>query len=182
MNNIPNILSLFRLCLVPVFVGVYFSSAEHANIYGAIVYVLASLTDMLDGKIARKYHVESALGKILDPLGDKLMTCAVLVCITISGVVPLWVIITFVAKEACMGIGGLLLYKRLSDMPPSNIFGKCSTVVFFIVCSILMICPSIPNIWVLTLAAVAIGVMFAAFISYVIGFVRLMRKAASTGQ
>jgi CDP-diacylglycerol--glycerol-3-phosphate 3-phosphatidyltransferase len=109
--NLPNVLSFFRLCLVPVFVLVYFSSIAHSGILAVIVYGVAALADVLDGKIARKYNMTSTLGKILDPLGDKLMTFVVLVCITIDKVVPLWAVLIFVVKESLMGIGGWFCIK-----------------------------------------------------------------------
>jgi CDP-diacylglycerol--glycerol-3-phosphate 3-phosphatidyltransferase len=173
--NLPNVLSFFRLCLVPVFVLVYFSGAAHAGVYAVIVYGIAALSDVLDGKIARKYHMTSTLGKILDPLGDKLMTFAVLICITIDRVVPLWAILIFVAKESLMGIGGLILFKRLSDMPPSNYFGKCPTIVFFAVCVILILFKrNISHLGATIMISVAIAVTLVAFVSYVLKFARMI--------
>jgi CDP-diacylglycerol--glycerol-3-phosphate 3-phosphatidyltransferase len=173
--NLPNVLSFFRLCLVPVFVLVYFSSIAHSGILAVIVYGVAALSDVLDGKIARKYNMTSTLGKILDPLGDKLMTFVVLVCITIDKVVPLWAVLIFVVKESLMGIGGLVLYKKLSDMPSSNYFGKCSTIVFFAVCVILIIFKSsISHLGATIMISVAIAVTLVAFVSYVLKFTRIV--------
>ena len=101
--NIPNMLSVIRICLVPVFILVYFGDSPNSNIGAAIVYAIASLTDILDGRIARKYNITSNLGRILDPLGDKLMTMAVIVCITIDRVIPFWAVTVFLIKE-CLEI------------------------------------------------------------------------------
>ncbi len=174
--NLPNVLSVFRLCLVPVFVLVYFSNIKYSGVFAVLIYGIAALSDVLDGKIARKYNMTSTLGKILDPLGDKLMTFAVLVCITIDRVVPLWAIIVFVIKECLMGIGGFIVYKRVSDMPPSNYFGKCSTIVFFIVCVILIVLKnSISHLGATIMISVAIAVTLVAFVSYVYKFSQIMR-------
>ncbi|MBR2181146.1 MAG: CDP-alcohol phosphatidyltransferase family protein, partial [Oscillospiraceae bacterium] len=90
--NIPNLLSIFRMCLVPVFVVVFFSDSPHAYAYAAGVYALAGITDVLDGIIARKFNLITKLGKILDPLADKMMTITVFVCISIAGLIPWWII------------------------------------------------------------------------------------------
>ena len=179
--NLPNYLSLFRLCLVPVFVLVYFSGARHANLFAALVFAIAAFSDFLDGHIARKYGLTTTLGKILDPLGDKLMTFAVLICITIDQVIPLWALLVFFTKELLMALGGLVLYKRISDMPPSNYFGKCSTVVFFAVCVILMIFTGIPPVWATVMISIAIAVMIVAFISYLLSFIAILRGRKEEG-
>ncbi len=174
--TIPNILSTIRICLVPVFILVYFMGGDHRTLWAALVYVVASVTDVLDGKIARKYNLTSSLGRILDPLGDKMMTAAVIVCITIDKVIPVWAVIIFVVKECLMGLGGLVLYNKLDDMPPSNYFGKASTVVFFAVCVILMLFRQIPPTAASIMIAVALAVMLLAFGSYLFRFIRIVRQ------
>jgi CDP-diacylglycerol--glycerol-3-phosphate 3-phosphatidyltransferase len=160
-----------------VFVTAYFTDAHPVKVYAIAVYALASLTDFLDGYIARKYKLISNLGKVLDPLGDKLMMVAVLACITIDGVIPLWAIITVVVKEALMGIGGLVIH-RLGKMeiPPSNILGKSATVVFFLVCATLMIFPDIPVYPASIMISAAIALMLMALGSYILTFVSVMKQ------
>lgn len=174
--NIPNTLSVVRICLVPVFFLVYFSGAEYSRFYAAAVYAVASITDVLDGKIARKYNMTTNLGRILDPLGDKLMTVSVILCITIDGIIPVWAVIIFVVKEGLMGLGGLFLYNKFEEMPPSNYFGKCSTVVFFAVCVILMLFRGIPRSVALIMISVALAVMLLAFVSYIFKFAGLVKN------
>lgn len=175
--NIPNMLSVIRICLVPVFILVYFEDSPNSNIGAAIVYAIASLTDVLDGRIARKYNITSNLGRILDPLGDKLMTMAVIVCITIDRVIPVWAVTVFLIKECLMGLGGLFLYNKFEEMPPSNFFGKSSTVVFFAVCVILMLFRSIPSAVAKLMISFALAVMLLAFASYAARFVRMMKAS-----
>ena len=88
--NLPNLLSLFRLALVPVFSAVFFSGLPNARPLSAGVYALAFFTDIADGWIARHYNQVTPLGRILDPLADKLMTFVVILCITIAGIIPVW--------------------------------------------------------------------------------------------
>ena len=173
--NLPNWLSLFRLALVPAFILVYFSDLSYANFIAVGIYALASLTDVLDGRIARKYNQTTKLGRILDPLGDKVMTFSVLLCITIDHIIPVWAVIIFVVKELLMTAGGFILMKKSSDMPPSNYFGKCSTVVFFLVCVYLTLFPNTPGAVATILISFAIVVSLAALISYFVRYVRMMR-------
>ena len=86
-KNVPNILSAFRIALVPVFVAAYFLDGGKVKVFAAAVYALATLTDFLDGFIARKYNLITNLGRVLDPIGDKLMTLAVVSCITIDRII-----------------------------------------------------------------------------------------------
>ena len=113
--NVPNSLSLFRLLLVPVFVIVFFLGGDNAYIYAALVYVLAEVTDCLDGYIARKFHKITRLGRVLDPLADKLMAFTVLVCIVIESRVPVWAALLFFIKEALMLHQALSLCSSLVD-------------------------------------------------------------------
>lgn len=175
--NIPNLLSIFRLCLVPVFVVTYFDGGEYSGLRAVLIYGVASLTDVLDGYIARKYNKTSALGRLLDPMADKIMTFSVLLCVTIDGIIPLWALIFFFVKESLMAIGGFILRHKLSDLPQSNLFGKISTVVFFAVCVILIVANGhipqpIPNIMI----AAAIVVMLLAFASYVQKYISIRLK------
>lgn len=174
--GIPNILSIFRLALAPIFAVVYFSGLTSASIYAAIIYILASVTDVADGMIARKYNITTELGKLLDPLGDKVMTFTVLICITIDKVIPVWVVSVFAAKEVLMGIGGLILHKRISSIPPSNYLGKTATVAFFVVCTVLMLVPQISKGTVIVMVTAAIVIMLLAFFRYIVTFSKMVKK------
>ena len=121
MVNIPNLLSLLRLILVPMFCVAFFSGGEHAHMIAGLIFLAASATDMLDGYLARRLNQITRLGRILDPLADKLMTATALISLFVAGMIPLWIGAVFVIKEIFMLIGGIRLYRRMSDMPPSNI-------------------------------------------------------------
>ncbi len=177
--NLPNALSLFRLVLVPVFAVVFLSGVPNAEIWGLVVYVVASLTDVLDGFIARRYHQITKLGRILDPFADKLMGATVLVCICIRGVVPWWAAAVFIAKELAMMCGGLLLYREHRDVPPSNMLGKAATASFFAVCVLLLLFPGIPPLAASIMIGAALALSVAAMVVYAIRYFRLDHKAAT---
>jgi CDP-diacylglycerol--glycerol-3-phosphate 3-phosphatidyltransferase len=182
---LPNLLSAFRILLVPVFVTAYFADGQTVKVYAVLVYALAAFTDFLDGYIARRYALISNLGKVLDPLGDKLMMVAALVCITIDGVIPGWAVTTAVIKEALMGIGGLLIHREArrrgerAEIPPSNILGKSATVAFFLVCVTLMIFRRIPRGTAAVMIGVAIALMLMALGSYIVTFTAVMKRRST---
>ena len=130
--TVPNVLTIFRLLLVPVFVIVY--AAGHSKAALA-VFVAASLTDLLDGYLARKLHQITDFGKLFDPLADKLMVLTALACQGFSGVLPWSAILIVAAKELYMVIGGLIMLHH-DIVVYSNLLGK-SAQVFFIASLIL---------------------------------------------
>jgi len=129
--NVANILTLFRLFLIPVFVMLFFSGVPKSLLYSIYIFGLAGFTDILDGYIARKFNMITKWGTVLDPLADKLMLTTVLTCLVIAGLAPLWVLIIITAKEIFMIVAGTMLYS--SDLEiPSNYYGKISTFLFYI--------------------------------------------------
>jgi CDP-diacylglycerol--glycerol-3-phosphate 3-phosphatidyltransferase len=156
---------------------IYFNETGNVKIYAAAVYAAASFTDFLDGYIARKYNLISNLGKVLDPLGDKLMTLAVLTCITLDRVIPVWVIMTALIKELLMLLGGVIIRKREGgEIPSSNLIGKTSTVVFFVVCVTLMLFRNIPAQAVILMISAAVILMLMALVSYMRTFIYILKK------
>jgi len=129
--TVPNILSLLRLFSVGVFVWAFFRFDKGNHILSGAVVAVASLTDMLDGWIARRFHQISNLGQVLDPLADKLLQAAICVCLGYEYdllILPL----VFLAKEFCMLLGGFLLLRAGKTVPPSRWFGKLGTACFIV--------------------------------------------------
>ena len=156
---------------------VYFSGLPCSRYLAVAVFIIAAFTDYLDGHIARKYHLITNLGKVLDPLGDKLFTFAALICIAVDGMIPFWVAALFFLKEALMGFGGILIYKKIEEeMPPSNLLGKTAAVLFFISCLALMLWENIPKLVVITAISIAFAVSLSAFISYFITLIGIVKR------
>lgn len=97
--NTPNKLTLLRIVLVPVFVVVLYLNFPYNNLVALAVFILASLTDLLDGKIARKYHLVTDFGKFMDPIADKLLVTAALLVFVDWHMMPAWVAIVVIARE-----------------------------------------------------------------------------------
>ena len=92
--NLPNKLTIARVIAVPFFIGAYYFSWY---LLAFIIFVAASLTDMLDGKIARKYNLVTNFGKFMDPLADKLLVCSAMICLIPSGKLPTAIVIVIIA-------------------------------------------------------------------------------------
>lgn len=129
--NIPNILTIFRLLLIPIFVIVFTSPDSNSLLLSIMVFLVAGFTDFLDGYIARKYKLITKAGIVLDPLADKLMLITVLTCLVLKSYIPSWILIVIACKEIFMILCGVFLYKK-GTVIPSNIFGKLSTLFFYI--------------------------------------------------
>ena len=128
LRNIPNILTLFRIVLIPFIV---ISIMKDDYIVALIFFVISGLTDVLDGCIARKFNFITDFGKLIDPLADKLTQIATLVSIVIKGIIPYWILIVILLKEVIMICGASFLYGK-STVVSSRWFGKLSTVVLYI--------------------------------------------------
>lgn len=99
--NLPNKLTILRVIMIPFFV--FFLMAPYFEGYGnyiaAAIFIVASLTDMLDGKIARKYNLVTNFGKFMDPLADKLLVCSAMICLIETGQLAAWIVIVIIARE-----------------------------------------------------------------------------------
>lgn len=174
--NVPNTLSLLRLAMVPVFAAVFFQPFPEAHYWAVAVYALAFLTDIADGWIARHFNQITRLGRILDPLADKLMTFTVIICITAAEIIPVWAVVVFFVKEAAMGIGAMTMLHQIDDVMPANYLGKASTFVFFVVCAALVLFPAIPRAWATLMIAAALALAIAAFFYYLWIYLSVLGK------
>ena len=94
--NLPNKLTIFRVILVIPFVALMLNGYD---LWAVVVFIIASLTDLLDGKIARKYNLITDFGKFMDPLADKLLVCAAMICLVEMGRLPAWMVIVIISRE-----------------------------------------------------------------------------------
>ena len=128
--NVPNILTVLRFILIPVFA--HFLSARH-YIAAASIFLASGLTDVMDGYIARKYNLVTSWGKIADPLADKLMQITAMVILSLYlKVIPIELFAIMLLKEIFIGIGAIVLYKRNDHVVSANWYGKMATVFFYL--------------------------------------------------
>ena len=129
LKIIPNMLSILRIILVFVFVFCFFYF-EEAYI-ALFIFLLAGLTDVIDGYLARRNNWITKLGKILDPFADKLMQCTVLICLLIDGLIPWWFVVPFFAKELFTLIAGFCVIKKRDVAVVSKWYGKLTVCIFY---------------------------------------------------
>ena len=128
LKHIPNILSVIRILLVGAFVYTFFCVSAKISI---IVFLLAGATDVLDGYLARRNNWITNLGRILDPIADKLMQCTVLICLYIKAMIPIWFVLPFFAKELFTLIMGGIVIRRRSVVVVSKWYGKLTVCLFY---------------------------------------------------
>ena len=127
--TIPNILSFFRICLLPVIVWLY--GVENNYVWAGYILILSGVTDMADGYIARHFHMISDLGKILDPIADKLTQGVMLMCLVMRFH---WMIVPFIlmiAKEIYMSVSGILVIQRTGIVCGAQWHGKAATCFLY---------------------------------------------------
>ena len=141
--NLPNRLTILRIFLIPFFV--FFMLSDFSKWIALIIFVVASLTDMLDGKIARKYNLVTDFGKFMDPLADKLLVCSALICLVELKRIPAWIVIAIISREFIIS-GFRLVAAEKQIVIAANFWGKIKTV-----CQMFMVILMIANIRELTL-------------------------------
>lgn len=139
--TIPNILSMFRLVLIPVIVWLYYVEESH---YGMLVVIaLSGLTDIVDGRIARKYNMVSDLGKILDPIADKFTQGIIFICLASKFHLLYWLVGLFAVKEFVSALVGYTSVKKADEVHCAMWHGKLNTVLLYTLICILLIFPGI---------------------------------------
>lgn len=179
--NVPNTLTVIRLILVPVFVITMFAPLplQWSWLPLAII-VLSGITDVADGYIARHFNQITQLGKILDPLADKLSLLALSICIAVK-FSPFWIIaIVVIVKEILQILGGGYLMKKKIKIPSSRWFGKACTAVTYCCYIILLGLPifqlSAPAWMLWTMVILILVLMLLAFFSYLPVYLRLLQQ------
>ncbi len=162
--TIPNAMSFFRMLLVPVIIWSYVVRKD--TTLTIILLAVSALTDVLDGRIARRFHMVSDLGKALDPVADKLTQVSIVLCLAFTRPL-LWVLLGIcVVREPCMGVLGYITIRKTNQVPSAKWYGKVSTVVLYSTALALLLFPEIP-LWLYhTLAVICIFCASAALLLY----------------
>lgn len=189
-NTIPNWLCFLRIALIPVFATLFIKGSY---IPAFILMIVAALTDLLDGKIARKFNMVSNLGKILDPIADKLSQIAIVVIL----IVKYWdgylkyILFLFIVKELLMVLGGALLMAKGMRPVAAEMWGKVATTVFYVFMIIIIALggegcalydvaffkPFILPEWLITAMVVISALLtFVSLFGYAPGFIRQLKE------
>lgn len=172
--TIPNILSFFRLCLIPVIVWLYTVKQDH--FLTLIILVLSGVTDIVDGIIARKCNMISDFGKAFDPVADKLTQMAMLFCLVSRFPYMMIPFVLLVVKEVFTGITALITIKRTNTVKGAVWHGKLTTVSLYSMMAIHIVWFNIPHAISLILVGVCIGIMLMSFIMYSIQNIKAIKN------
>ena len=148
--NLPNKLTVLRVCMIPFFVVMLPLNGGENQTYryiAAAIFIVASLTDMLDGKIARKYNLVTNFGKFMDPLADKLLVCSALICLVDLKQLPAWMVIVIISREFIIS-GFRLVASDNGIVIAASYWGKFKTT--FQMISVILLIVRIPELTVLT--------------------------------
>ena len=167
--NLPNKLTVLRVCMIPFFVVMLLLNGGENQTYryiAAAIFIVASLTDMLDGKIARKYNLVTNFGKFMDPLADKLLVCSALICLVDLKQLPAWMVIVIISREFIIS-GFRLIAAEQGIVIAASYWGKFKTT-FQMIAVILMIV-NLPVLYFLTVICtwVALVLTVVSLVDYI---------------
>ena len=167
--TLPNKLTVLRMILVPFFVAALLIQNGEVfalRMIALVLFLIASLTDLLDGKIARKYNLVTNFGKFMDPLADKLLVCSALICLVQLGQLPAWIVIIIISREFIIS-GFRLVAADQGVVIAASMWGKSKTVSQMIAIIVVLL-----NGWLLELSSM--GVMkLGAGAENIIGIINL---------
>jgi cardiolipin synthase (CMP-forming) len=184
--TIPNIISFIRLLGVPLFL--YLLLGPQHDVAAVVVLAVGGTTDWVDGYVARRLRQVSRLGELLDPFADRLYILAALLGLTLRDVVPWWLTIALLAREAVLGVALLVLRRNGYGPPPVHYVGKTGTFVLLAALPVMLLAKAAPSIdsvvhpigW--GLAWWALGLYWAAAALYLAQTVALLRADRAAGR
>ena len=172
--NLPNKLTIFRVILIPFFVFfLLFSGILPYTDYIAVgIFIVASLTDLLDGKIARKYNLVTDFGKFMDPLADKLLVCSAMICLIEMGRLSAWIVIVIISREFIIS-GFRLIAAEHQIVIAASMWGKFKTT-FQMAMIILLILNMNADVYVAGVGIIHVLALIATYVALVLTIVSLL--------
>ena len=177
--TIPNLMSVFRIILIPFILWMFFTERYFV---AAALLVLSGITDVLDGIIARRFHVISALGKALDPIADKLTFLAVLISLCFISETMIALVAITVLRELAMGVMGLLIVKKTGTTYSSRWHGKISTVFLYLTMFINLVWTQMPYGLRIALIAAASVLAILSLTLYIVENGKVLKTADTNGK
>ncbi len=169
--TVPNLLSLFRLLLIPVYVLIYLNAQEATDYFlAAAILAVSCLTDLIDGKIARHFNMISTIGKILDPLADKATQFTLILCLALQHPVLWYLVGLFVVKESFQLIAGGIRFRKGIMLKGALITGKICTTVLFLSLIIMVLMPNLNTTAIQIITTIDLAFMLIAFSDYIMAY------------
>ncbi len=176
--NLPNKLTILRVIMIPFFVlALLYNGGENQTLryVAAAIFIIASLTDMLDGKIARKYNLVTNFGKFMDPLADKLLVCSALICLVELKELPAWMVIIIISREFIIS-GFRLVASDNGVVIAASYWGKFKTT--FQMIAVVLLIVGIPALSMVTTAVVWIALVLTviSLVDYIAKNVNVLKE------
>lgn len=172
--TVPNLLSFLRLTLIPFIVWIYVVRQNYT--LTVILVIISGITDIIDGFIARTFNMVSNVGKVLDPVADKLTQVSLMFCLTVRYPL-LWVpIIIFIIKESFMLIFGYITLELTDKINSARWYGKVNTATLYLSMSMLIFFPDIPADYASFLIGFCVAVMLVTLVLYVGFYINILTK------
>lgn len=172
--TIPNLLSLLRLCMIPLIIWLYCSQENYA--LTAVVLVLSGITDTIDGFIARRFNMVTDIGKALDPIADKLTQASVMFCLLTRFQMMLIPLLLLIFKELCNGIMSLVVIKKTGKVCGADWHGKVCTWLLYAMMFLHIVWFDIPREWSTVLISICVIMMTVSFGLYMIRNYKMLTK------
>ena len=170
--NIPNTITLIRIALTPVFMRLYLEG-EHTG--AMCLLAAAALSDMLDGFVARRFQMITPLGKVLDPVADKLLQLAMLLCLLRIRPAVLPLLLLHLLRETGLFVLGCMAYKRCGVLTGAHWYGKLCTACMYMVLGGLLMWPGMPGIIANYGMGLCAGLMLLCMLMYTAEYIRLLK-------
>lgn len=175
--SIPNIMGYFRIVLALLYVWVYYKTLDGAPYWPVIaIIVVSGLTDLLDGKIARRFHMVTDWGKMLDPIADKITIGAIILSLVFKYKIIIPMILLYIVKEGYMAIAGMLLMKRGHKIEGAKFYGKVCTFATYVILIALLLVPDMNEILVAALIIADMAVMLYTLARYIFYYGSLFKE------
>lgn len=172
--TVPNFLSFLRIPMAVLFVYFYNWHNLKGLLIAVIILLLSALTDLLDGKIARRFQVVSEFGKILDPVADKITQACFIICLLNRYPITLALFVFFVVKEVTIAVFGFFAVRRSGENKGAMIYGKINTVLLYICLGILLFFINLPRQISCLVLLVAFLSLLLSMTLYLIAYIRII--------
>ena len=177
LYSIPNCMGYFRILLIPLFCFLYLNAKDRSDYYLAAGVILVSyITDFLDGQVARRFHMITEFGKLLDPVADKLTHGAIALCLAFRYEAMRYLFVLMVLKEGFMAVMGVINLRHGRKLDGAKWFGKFCTGALFILLFLLVLWPGIPLALANGLIGVVTVIMFLTLCLYIPEFRKMIKS------
>lgn len=179
--NLPNKLTVFRIFLVPIIVFfLIYKGLENHYLYALLIFLIASYTDRLDGRIARKNGIITNFGKIMDPLADKILVVSVFICFTAIEIVPTWATVLIVCREFIITSIRFLILEDSKKVISANMWGKLKTISQMLTLIVILSIQSCENLFDINLFLIYIIqnvlIWISAMLSVISGAIYILKN------